>query len=137
MGKLRTRLGIVEAMALSVGIMAPTAAMALNGSLAAQTTGTAVALAFLGAFVTIVLASYAFIEFSRHFAHAGSVYLFNGASFGPRMGFLSAWGLLLTYTAFTIASMAEVGLFSSEQCGARSLRTLVAREQWSDRGAGG
>jgi amino acid transporter len=91
--------------------MAPTAAMALNGSLAASITGTAVALAFLGAVITIILTSFSFIEFSRQFAHAGSVYVFNGKSFGPRMGFLSAWALLLTYTGFTIASTAEVGLF--------------------------
>lgn len=111
MTKLRPQLGVIEAMALSVGIMAPTAAMALNGSLAASITGTAVALAFLGAVITILLTSFSFIEFSRQFAHAGSVYIFNGISFGPRMGFLSAWGLLLTYTAFTVASTAEVGLF--------------------------
>ena len=109
--KLRPQLGVLEAMALSVGIMAPTAAMALNGSLAASITGTAVALAFLGAVITIGLTSFSFIEFSRQFAHAGSVYVFNGKSFGPRMGFLSAWALLLTYTAFTVASTAEVGLF--------------------------
>jgi amino acid transporter len=111
MSKLRPQLGVIEAMALSVGIMAPTAAMALNGSLAASITGTAVALAFLGAVITIILTSFSFIEFSRQFAHAGSVYVFNGVSFGARMGFLSAWGLLLTYTAFTVASTAEVGLF--------------------------
>jgi len=111
MTKLRPQLGVIEAMALSVGIMAPTAAMALNGSLAASITGTAVALAFLGAVITIGLTSFSFIEFSRQFAHAGSVYVFNGISFGPRMGFLSAWSLLLTYAAFTVASTAEVGLF--------------------------
>jgi amino acid transporter len=111
MSKLRPQLGVIEAMALSVGIMAPTAAMALNGSLAASITGTAVALAFLGAVITIILTSYSFIEFSREFAHAGSVYVFNGISFGARMGFLSTWGLMLTYTAFTVASTAEVGLF--------------------------
>jgi amino acid transporter len=111
MTKLRPQLGVIEAMALSVGIMAPTAAMALNGSLAATITGTAVALAFLGAVITILLTSFSFIEFSRQFAHAGSVYIFNGIAFGARMGFLSAWGLLLTYTAFTVASTAEVGLF--------------------------
>ena len=111
MTKLRPQLGVIEVMALSVGIMAPTAAMALNGSLAASITGTAVALAFLGAVITIGLTSYSFVEFSRQFAHAGSVYVFNGVSFGARMGFLSAWGLLLTYAAFTVASTAEVGLF--------------------------
>jgi amino acid transporter len=108
---LKRQLGFWEGVALSVGIMAPTAAMALNGALAASIAGTAVGLAFLGALVTIILVSYSFIEFSRQYAHAGSVYVFNGVAFGPRMGFLSGWSLLLTYTAFTAASTAEVGLF--------------------------
>jgi len=108
---LKRQLGIWEAAALSVAIMAPTAAMALNGSLAASIAGTAVPLAFLGALITIALVSYSFIEFSRRYAHAGSVYSFNGHGLGPRFGFLSGWALLFTYTAFTGASMAEIGAF--------------------------
>ena len=111
MNGLKRELGIWEAAALSIAIMAPTAAMALNGSLAASIAGTAVPLAFLGALITIALVSYSFIEFSRTYAHAGSVYAFNGKGLGPRFGFLSGWALLLTYVAFTGASMAEVGLF--------------------------
>jgi amino acid transporter len=111
MNGLKRELGIWEAAALSIAIMAPTAAMALNGSLAASIAGTAVPLAFLGALVTIALVSYSFIEFSRQYAHAGSVYAFNGRGLGPRYGFLSGWALLFTYVAFTGASMAEVGAF--------------------------
>ena len=73
MNRLRRELGVWEAAALSIAIMAPTAAMALNGSLAASIAGTAVPLAFLGALITIALVSYSFIEFSRQYAHAGSV----------------------------------------------------------------
>jgi len=43
-GTLRRELSFIEAIALSIGIMAPTAAMALNGSLAAGITGSAVPL---------------------------------------------------------------------------------------------
>jgi amino acid transporter len=109
--KLRRELGFWETVALSVAIMAPTAAMALNGSLAASIAGTAVPLAFLGALITIALVSFSFIEFSRQFAHAGSVYVFNGRGLGPEYGFLSGWVLLFTYIAFTGASVAEVGAF--------------------------
>ena len=111
MNGLRRGLGIWETAALSIAIMAPTAAMALNGSLAASIAGTAVPLSFLGALVTIALVSYSFIEFSRQYAHAGSVYAFNGMALGARFGFLSGWALLFTYVAFTGASMAEVGAF--------------------------
>ena len=111
MGGLKRELGLWEVAALSIAIMAPTAAMALNGSLAASIAGTAVPLAFLGALITIALVSYSFIEFSRTYAHAGSVYAFNGRGLGARFGFLSGWALLMTYVAFTGASMAEVGAF--------------------------
>jgi amino acid transporter len=105
------KLGVVGAAALSLAIMAPTAAMALNGSLAASVTGAAVPLAFLIALVTIGLVAYAFVEFARQYASAGSVYTFNGLALGSRWGFLSGWALLLTYTVFTAASAAETGAF--------------------------
>jgi amino acid transporter len=111
-GKLRRELSFVEAIALSIGIMAPTAAMALNGSLAASITGSDVPLAFLVATIAVGLASFSFIQFSRHFAHSGSVYGFNGIALGPRVGFFSGWALLGTYLAFTCASTAEVGNFA-------------------------
>lgn len=109
---LRRELSFLEAIALSIGIMAPTAAMALNGSLAAGITGSAVPLAFLLAAVAVALASFSFIQFSRYFAHSGSVYGFNGIALGPRVGFFSGWTLLGTYVAFTCASTAEIGNFA-------------------------
>jgi amino acid transporter len=111
-GTLRRELSFIEAIALSIGIMAPTAAMALNGSLAAGITGSAVPLAFLLAAVAVGLASFSFIQFSRYFAHSGSVYGFNGVALGPRAGFFSGWALLGTYLAFTGASTAEIGNFA-------------------------
>jgi amino acid transporter len=111
-GTLRRELSFIEAIALSIGIMAPTAAMALNGSLAAGITGSAVPLAFLLAAVAVGLASFSFIQFSRYFAHSGSVYGFNGVALGPRAGFFSGWALLGTYLAFTCASTAEIGNFA-------------------------
>lgn len=109
---LRRELSFVEVIALSIGIMAPTAAMALNGSLAASTTGSAVPLAFLLATLAVGLASFSFIQFSRYFAHSGSVYAFNGMALGSRAGFFSGWALFGTYLAFTAASIAEVGNFA-------------------------
>jgi amino acid transporter len=110
-GRLRRELGVMEAAALSISIMAPTAAMALNGSLSASYAGPATTLAFLLAFITIILVSYAFIQFAKTYATAGSVYRFNGTALGARTGFLSGWTLLFTYVTFTVASAAEVGLF--------------------------
>jgi amino acid transporter len=110
-GGLRRELRFWEAIALSIGIMAPTAAMALNGTVPAQLVGRAVPLAFIFATIGVVFVSYAFIRLSRSFSHAGSVYAFSGATLGPRAGFFAGWALFGTYLAFTAASTAEAGLF--------------------------
>ncbi|HEY6690379.1 MAG TPA: APC family permease [Rubrobacter sp.] len=108
---LRRELRFWEAIALSIGIMAPGAAMALNGTLPASLVGRAVPLAFVFASVGILFVSYAFIRLTSYFNHAGSVYALSGVTLGPRAGFFSGWALLGTYLAFTVASTAEVGLF--------------------------
>jgi amino acid transporter len=108
---LRRELRFWEAIALSIGIMAPGAAMALNGTLPASLVGRAVPLAFVFASVGIMFVSYAFIRLTGYFNHAGSVYALSGVTLGPRAGFFSGWALLGTYLAFTAASTAEVGLF--------------------------
>jgi amino acid transporter len=108
---LRRELRFWEAVALSIGIMAPGAAMALNGTLPASLVGRAVPLAFVVAAIGILFVSYAFIRLTGYFNHAGSVYALSGVTLGPRAGFFSGWALLGTYLAFTAASTAEVGLF--------------------------
>jgi len=108
---LRRELRFWEAIALSIAIMAPTAAMALNGTAPAGLIGRAVPLAFIFATVGVVFVSYAFIRLSRYFSHAGSVFAFSGVTLGPRAGFFSGWALLGTYLAFTCASTAEAGTF--------------------------
>jgi amino acid transporter len=113
-GGLRRELRFWEAIALSIAIMAPTAAMALNGVAISGLIGRAVPLAFVFALVGVLFVSYAFIQLTREVSHAGSVYAFAGLTLGPRAGFLAGWALLGTYFAFTVGSTAEVGLFGQE-----------------------
>lgn len=108
-GTLRRELRFWEAIALSIAIMAPTAAMALNGTVPASLVGRAVPLAFIFATVGVIFVSWAFIRLTRNFSHAGSVYAFSGVTLGPRAGFFSGRALLGTYLAFTAASTAEAG----------------------------
>jgi amino acid transporter len=110
-GSLRRELRFWEAIAISVGIMAPTAAMALNGVAPAGLVGRAVPLAFLFAAIAIALISYSFIRLTRFFNHAGSAYALAGVTLGPRAGFFAGWSLLATYSCFIAANIAEVGLF--------------------------
>jgi amino acid transporter len=110
-GRLRRELRLFEALAISVGIMAPTAAMALNGVAPAGLIGRAVPLAFLFAAIAIALVSYSFVRLTRYFTHAGSTYALVGLTVGPRAGFFACWALLATYTCFLAANVAEIGLF--------------------------
>jgi amino acid transporter len=112
-GTLRRELKFWEAIAISVGIMAPTAAMALNGVAPAGLVGRAVPLAFLFAAIAIGLISYSFVRLTRHFNHAGSTYALAGATLGPRFGFFAGWALLATYSCFIAANVAEIGLFGT------------------------
>jgi amino acid transporter len=108
---LRRELRFWEAIALSIGIMAPTAAMALNGVAPATLIGRAVPLAFIFATIGVLFVSYGFIRLSRYFSHAGSAFAFSGITLGPQAGFFAGWALLGTYMAFCCASTAEAGTF--------------------------
>src|SRR3954454_8691995 len=110
---LRRELRFWEAIAISVGIMAPTAAMALNGTVPASLVGRAVPLAFLFAAIAIALISYSFIRLTSYFNHAGSTYALAGVTLGPRAGFFAGWALLATYSCFIAANIAEIGLFGT------------------------
>jgi amino acid transporter len=112
-GSLRRELRFGEAIAISIGIMAPTAAMALNGTAPAGLVGRAVPLAFLFAGIAVGLISYSFVRLTTFFNHAGSTYALAGATLGPRAGFFAGWALLATYSLFIAANVAEVGLFAS------------------------
>lgn len=112
-GTLRRELRFWEAIAISVGIMAPTAAMALNGVVPASLVGRAVPLAFLFAAIAIGLISYSFVRLTTFFNHAGSTYALAGATLGPRSGFFAGWVLLATYSCFIAANIAEIGLFGT------------------------
>jgi amino acid transporter len=101
-GHLRRELRFWEAIAISIGIMAPTAAMALNGVAPAGLVGRAVPLAFLFAAIAIALISYSFVRLTRFFNHAGSAYALAGATLGPRAGFFAGWTLLATYSCFIV-----------------------------------
>ncbi|HKO26821.1 MAG TPA: APC family permease [Solirubrobacteraceae bacterium] len=108
---LRRELRFWEAIALSIGIMAPTAAMALNGVAPAGLIGRAVPLAFIFATIGVLFVSYGFIRLSRYFSHAGSAFAFSGITLGPQAGFFAGWALLGTYISFCCASTAEAGTF--------------------------
>lgn len=110
---LKRELRTLEAVGLSIGIVAPTLALSLNGVAVAGLVGRAVPLAFLFAAVGIGLAVYGFQVLAREHAHSGSVYAFTGATLGPRPGFLAGWALFGFYLISVPAAFAAVGFFGA------------------------
>jgi amino acid transporter len=108
---LRRELPFAGAIALSIGIMAPTAALALNGSGTAADAGRAVPLVFLLAAIGVGFVSYAFIRLSRYISHAGSMYGFAGVALGPRPALGVGWTLFGTYVMLAATGCAGAAVF--------------------------
>lgn len=111
MAHLHRSLGTLEAFTLSLAIIAPTLAMAFNVALSVQAAGRAAPLAFLIGGATMALIGLSFVAFARRIASAGSAYAYVGAVFGPRLGFLAGWALLLAYLCFLVSATGLVGGF--------------------------
>jgi amino acid transporter len=117
---LTRKLGLLEAVGVSLSMIGPTLGVAFNTSLVAGAAGPATPLAFAIGTVVIILVGLSFVSFSRDLAHAGSAYAYVRAAFGRRWGFMAGWVMLLGYLAFIGATCALVGNFvdaAVEDCG--------------------
>jgi len=110
---LERRLGLPEALGISIAIISPSIGMAFNVVLVAQVAGVAAPLAFgLGTLVMTVVAL-SFVAFSRRQSHAGAAYAFVAHAFGAPMGVLAGWAMLLTYICFCTGLAVLVGSFTT------------------------
>jgi amino acid transporter len=108
---LRRRLGPLGALAISIGVMAPTLAMSITGIQAARLLGRAAPLAYVVAALGVMLVAYGFVRLSAEVASAGSVYAFVGHAAGPRAGFVCGWAMLGTYLVFPAVSISAIAVF--------------------------
>lgn len=107
----RHKLKLWEALGVSVALMAPTLAMALNGVGVSGLVGESVPLVFVMGFIGVALVAYGFVRLTRYFNHAGSVYALAGATIGPRAGFFGGFALVGTYIFFAASTLAASGVF--------------------------
>ncbi len=108
---LRRNLGLIEAVGLSLSIIAPTMAMAFNVTLAVGAAGAAAPLAFAIGTVALAIVGLSFVAFAQRVAHAGSAYAYITRQFGARAGFVTGWALLLTYLVYGSGTAVLVGNF--------------------------
>ncbi len=105
------KISLLQAIGYSIALLAPTASMALNTSLAASMAGRAVPLVMLGSLIGVILMALPFIKFTRRYVHAGSIYNFNSQVLGSATGFVSGWVLLLSYLGFALGGIGLIGDF--------------------------
>jgi len=102
-----------DAVAVSIGGMAPTVAMNLNPQQPAQHVGRAVPLVFALCTVLLLLVAWCFAYLAARYPGAGSAYTFVGATLGQRAGLVAGWITLGAYLSFVMLSVAGFGLFGA------------------------
>jgi amino acid transporter len=110
---LRRSLSVWQAVGLSVALMAPSMAANINPQGTATLVGRATPLAFFLAAVAVLLIAYVFVRLCQYYRHAGSVYVFTGATLGPHAGAVAGLGLMGTYVFYALVTSSAAGIFGA------------------------
>src|SRR5215510_2363894 len=110
---LRPSLSVCQAVGLSVALMAPSMAANINPQGTATLVGRATPLAFLLAALAVLLIAYVFVRLCQYYRHAGSVYVFTGATLGPHAGAVAGLGLMGTYIFYALVTSSAAGIFGA------------------------
>lgn len=113
-GHFRRRLGVREAIGVSLGGMGPTLAMNLNPQEPSQHVGQLVPLIFLLSTVLVLMVGWCFALLSRLHPNAGSAFGFVSAVMGPKSGLVAGWAMLGAYLCFGMVGISGFGLFRSD-----------------------
>ena len=110
---LRRSLSVWQAVGLSVALMAPSMAANINPQGTAGLVGRATPLAFFLAALAVLLIAYVFVRLCQYYRHAGSVYVFAGATLGPQAGAVAGLGLMGTYVFYALVTSSAAGIFGA------------------------
>jgi amino acid transporter len=110
---LRRSLSVWQAVGLSVALMAPSMAANINPQGTAGLVGRATPLAFFLAALAVLLIAYVFVRLCQYYRHAGSVYVFTGATLGPHAGAVAGLGLMGTYIFYALVTSSAAGIFGA------------------------
>jgi amino acid transporter len=110
---LRRSLSVWQAVGISVALMAPSMAANINPQGTAGLVGRATPLAFLLAAIAVLLIAYVFVRLCQYYRHAGSVYVFAGATLGSRAGAVAGLSLFATYVFYALVTSSAAGVFGA------------------------
>lgn len=110
-------LSIVDAVAISVSVLAPGMAMLLNVSGVAATAGGSTPFAFLLGGIACLALAFVVIGFTRRMASAGYAYTYASRSLGKTSGFMAGWLYAFGLLCFVPMTMAGVAYLFSDLLG--------------------
>ena len=111
---LRRSLSVWQAVGLSVALMAPSMAANINPQGTAGTVGYATPLAFFLAAIAVLFVAYVFVRLCQYYKHAGSVYVFAGATLGAPAGAIAGLCLMGTYVFYALVTASAAGIFGAQ-----------------------
>jgi amino acid transporter len=110
---LRRSLSVWQAIGLSIALMAPSMAANINPQGTAGLVGRATPLAFFLAAIAVLLIAYVFVRLCQYYRHAGSVYVFAGATLGAPAGAVAGLCLMGTYVFYALVTSSAAGIFGA------------------------
>jgi amino acid transporter len=108
--QLRRVLGIPSLVLFGLVYMVPLTVFTTYG-IVTQMTGGRLPVAYLITLVAMVFTARSYGHMARAFPFAGSAYTYTQRSFGPGIGFLTGWSLMLDYLFIPMINYLVIGLF--------------------------
>src|SRR3984957_1615368 len=113
----RGSLRLVDAIAISISVIAPGMAMLLNVTGVAAVAGGSTPLAFLLGGIGCLALAFVVIGFSRRMASAGYAYTYASRSLGREGGFIAGWLYFFGMICFVPMTMSGVGYLAANLLG--------------------
>jgi amino acid transporter len=110
-------LRLIDAIAISVSVIAPGMAMLLNVSGVALVAGGSTPLAFLLGGIACLALAFVVIGFTRRMASAGYAYTYASRSLGKEGGFMAGWLYFFGFICFVPMTMSGVGYLAADLLG--------------------
>jgi amino acid transporter len=110
-------LRLVDAIAISVSVIAPGMAMLLNVTGVAAVSGGSTPLAFLLGGIACLALAFVVIGFTRRMAAAGYAYTYTSRSLGKEAGFMAGWLYFFGFICFVPMTMSGVGFLAADLLG--------------------
>jgi amino acid transporter len=111
--RLKRSLGTPSLLLFGLAYMLPLAVFTTYG-LVTQVTGGHLAGAYFITTVAMLFTAYSYANMVRAYPAAGSAYTYTQKAFGPHLGFLTGWALLLDYLVLPLLNYLIIGLYLNQ-----------------------